>query len=63
MRDTEKEAETDIGRGRSRVPAGSLMWDSIPGCWDPRMPGSQPEPKADTQSLSHPGAPQINNIF
>ena len=21
----------DIGRGRSRLPAGSLMWDSIPG--------------------------------
>ena len=28
------------------------MWDS-----DPRTPGSQPEPKADAQSLSHPGAP------
>ena len=24
----------DIGRGRSRLPAGSLMWDSIPGPWD-----------------------------
>ena len=24
---------------------------------DPRTPGSQPEPKADTQSLSHPGFP------
>ena len=24
---------------------------------DPRTLGSQPEPKADAQSLSHPGAP------
>ena len=24
---------------------------------DPRTPGSGPEPKADTQPLSHPGAP------
>ena len=39
----------DIDRGRSRLPAGSPMRDSIPG--------SQPEPKADTQPLSHPGAP------
>ena len=25
---------------------------------DPRTPGSQPEPKADAQPLSHPGAPR-----
>ena len=25
---------------------------------DPRTPGSQPEPKIDTQPLSHPGAPR-----
>ena len=25
---------------------------------DPRTPGSQPEPKADAQPLSHPGAPK-----
>ena len=33
MRDTEREREIgrDIGRGKSRFPAGSLMWDSIPG--------------------------------
>ena len=24
---------------------------------DPRIPGSQPEPKADAQPLSYPGAP------
>ena len=28
MRDTER------GRGRSRLPTGSLMWDLIPGPWD-----------------------------
>ena len=24
----------DTGRGRGRLPVGSLMWDSIPGRWD-----------------------------
>ena len=28
---------------------------------DPTTPGSRPEPKADTQPLCHPGAP--NHIF
>ena len=26
---------------------------------DPRTPGSRPEPKADAQPLSHPGAPSL----
>ena len=26
---------------------------------DPRMWGSHPEPKADAQPLSHPGAPNV----
>ena len=39
----------DIGKGRSRLPAGSPMQDSIPG--------SCPELKANAQPLSHPGAP------
>ena len=30
---------------------------------DPRTPGSQPEPKADTQPLSHPGIPIIGFCF
>ena len=34
MRDTERERGRDAGRGRSRLPAGSPMWDSIPGPWD-----------------------------
>ena len=50
MRDTQR--GRDIGRGRSRLPVGSPMWDSIPGTL-----GSQPEPKANAQPLSHPGAP------
>ena len=29
---------------------------------DPRTPGSRPEPKADTQPLSHPGAPKRANL-
>ena len=33
MRDTQRESR-DIGRGRSRLPVGSLMQDLIPGPWD-----------------------------
>ena len=43
----------DTHRGRSRLPEGSLMQDSIPG------PLSGPEPKADAQPLSNPGAPPL----
>ena len=32
MRDMER--GRDIGRERSRLPVGSLMWDSIPEPWD-----------------------------
>ena len=46
----------DIARGRSRLHAGSLMWDSIPGL------GSRSEPKADAQPLSHPGIPDGSSI-
>ena len=34
MRDNEREAGRDMGRGRSRLHAGSLMWDLILGPWD-----------------------------
>ena len=27
----------DTGRRRGRLPAGSPMWDSIPGPWDPNL--------------------------
>ena len=33
-REREREAGTDPGRGRSRLHAGSLMWDSILGLQD-----------------------------
>ena len=29
---------------------------------DPRTSGSQPEPKADAQPLSHPGVPRVHLI-
>ena len=31
---TERERGRDTGRGRNRLPAGSLTWDSIPGLQD-----------------------------
>ena len=34
MKDTQREPERVIGRGRSRLPTGSLMQDLIPGPWD-----------------------------
>ena len=34
MRDAERERGKDGGRGRSRLHAGSPMWDSIPGLQD-----------------------------
>ena len=51
MRDRER--DRDIGRGRSRLPAGNHVG------LHPGTPGSHPEPKADTQPLSHPGIPKI----
>ena len=44
MRDTERESarartcSRDTGRGRSKLPSGSLIWDSIPGLQD-QAPG------------------------
>ena len=34
MIDIERERGRDAGRGRSRLHAGSLTWDSIPGLQD-----------------------------
>ena len=52
MRDTERERQR-LGRGRSRLLAGNLTQDSIPG-------GDQAlsEPKADAQLLSYPSIPK-----
>ena len=44
MRDTER--GRDISRGRSRFPAGSVMWDSIPGPRDHNDPSQR-------QTLNH----------
>ena len=50
MRDRERERGRDIGRGKSRLPAGSPMWESIldPGIM-PRAEGQHPnaEPPRD----------------
>ena len=50
MRDTERETET-----QAEGEAGS-RGDPDVG-FDPRTPGSRPEPKAGAQPLSHPGVP------
>ena len=34
MIDIERDREADTGEGRSRLHAGSLTWDSIPGLQD-----------------------------
>lgn len=51
MRDIERKAETQTEEKQApyREPDAEL---------DPRTPGSRPEPKADAQSLSHPGIPR-----
>ena len=50
MRDTHREVET-----QAKGEAGSLQG---PQCGtQSHDPGSWPEPKADAQSLNHPGAP------
>ena len=49
MRDTEREAET-----KQREKQASCKEPDVG--FNPRTPGSGPEPKADVQALSHPGA-------
>ena len=49
MRDTEREAE--MGQREKQAPCA----EPDVGL-DPRILGSRPEPKADAQPLSHPGA-------
>ena len=36
------ERSRDIGRGRNRLPAGTLMWDSILRFWEEALPLSHP---------------------
>ena len=52
IHETGRERGRDLGRGRSRLPVGSPIWDLIPG---PRYHSlSQGQ---DAQLLSHPGVP------
>ena len=53
MRDTERGQDTV--RGRSRFPAETPMWDSIPGPRDHTLSQRQ----IDAQPLSHRGIPVI----
>ena len=48
IRDPERGRDT--GRGRSRLHAGTPMWDLVDL-------GSRPGPKADAHPLGHPGLP------
>ena len=50
-----RERGRDIGRGRSRPRGWGVVGESDAGL-DPRTPASRPEPEADTQPLSRPGA-------
>ena len=57
---TERERGRDTGRGRSRLHAGSPMWDSIPGLQDralgqrqaPNRCATQGSPKAPSDPCS-----------
>ena len=55
MRDAEGEAEK-----QTEGKADSLQGPDVR--LDPRAPGSQPEPKADAQPLSHPGIPSFSHF-
>ena len=53
MRDTETERERQKNRQREK----QTPCEEHDAGLDPMTPGSRPEPNADTQPLSHPGAP------
>ena len=52
MKDTERKTETQAEGGEAGFMQGA-WWGT-----QSQDPGSQPEPKADPQPLSHPGIPQ-----
>ena len=54
MRDTHRERQRHRQREK-QAPCGKPD-----AGLDPGTPGSRPEPKADTQPLSHPGAPDVS---
>ena len=51
---------TERGRDRQREKQAPHREPNVE--LDPRTPGSHPEPKADAQPLSYPGAPEIFHI-
>ena len=53
MRDTQREAETQHKEREEK----QAPWKEPDVELDPGTPGSPPEPKANTKSLSHPGVP------
>ena len=55
MKDREREAET--WAEEKQAPCGEAD-----ARLNPRIPGSRPEPKADTQPLSHPGASRKEDL-
>ena len=54
MRDRERERERERQRHRQKEKQSPCRKPDA--ALDPRTPGSYPEPKADAQPLSHPGA-------
>ena len=52
----EREREKERQRHRQREKQAPCKEPNMG--FDPGNPGSHPEPKADTQPLSHPGVPQ-----
>ena len=58
IHDRHTERGRDIGRGKKQAPCGEPDMGL-----DPRIPGSWPEPKADAQPLSHPGAPILRFLW
>ena len=56
MRDTEREAETKQREKQAACEEPDVGLN-------PRTPGSGPEPKADTQPLSHPRVPLFSDFI
>ena len=56
----EREGERERERERQRQREKQAPCKEPDVGLDPGSPGSRPEPKADTQPLSHPGAPHMS---
>ena len=57
MRDTHTQRERERERQRHRQREKQAPYKEPDMGLNPGSPGSQPEPKTDTQPLSHPGIP------